>query len=80
MKIRYLPVLAACALVSSCNPFASNPSADDLSRMFGMPVSNVSCVAADGKPGRLCSFMSGGDSFTRRIIKLDDGTWKPVAN
>jgi len=74
-------LLCAGVVLTSCNPFESNPSAEDMQRSFGAPVDNISCIATQGKPGRTCSFRFKGDSetITRRFLKQEDG-WHAVPN
>ncbi len=74
-------LLCAGLLLSSCNPFESNPTAKDISKAFNnlIPVAditNVTCVAAVGAPGRSCSFDVDGSPRNRRFTKDDHGQWQ----
>jgi len=52
------------------------PSTEDVGKAFGRrDISNVSCTAANGQPGYVCTFMSGGNNFTFGFIKSDGGGW-----
>jgi hypothetical protein len=71
-RIRTLAVLPMLAVLAGCG----EPSKDDVVRAIGQrDISNVSCAAASGKPGYVCTFTYLRDSLTRRLVKDDGGRW-----
>jgi hypothetical protein len=70
-------VLALALALAGCN--LGGPSQADIVKVFGdRDISDVSCVAASGQPGYVCSFKNGRDVLTRRFVKNGDGTWDVV--
>ena len=74
-------LLCAGLVLTSCDMFESNPSAKDISKAFNnlVPVdsiTNVSCAAAVGAPGRVCSFDVDGSPRNRRFTKDDRSQWQ----
>lgn len=75
MKIfRAVAVLAACAMLAACGP-----SSDEVARAVGSSeVSDVSCTAAVGQPGYVCTFNLRNFQLTRRLVKRESGIWEVV--
>lgn len=76
--LRFTGLLCVGLALSSCGE--DNPTASDIKKAFGgLPantISNVSCVAAVGAPGRVCSFDVDGSPRNRRFTKDDNGQWQ----
>ncbi|MCW1410750.1 MULTISPECIES: hypothetical protein [Rhizobium] len=71
-------IIGSVALLSSCS--FSGPSETDVETALGIQIHDNQCVAAEGKPGYMCTFLTDGNnwSITRRLIKTESG-WQPVA-
>lgn len=75
-KLSTLAVLPLLAMLAGCG----EPSADDVIAALGEhSIRDVSCAAASGQPGYVCSFkyngIYNGVSATRRLVKTDGGRW-----
>ncbi len=70
-----LPKLLALALLGPLLCGCNGPSDDDVARAIGARVSNVSCSAASGQPGYVCTYSRNGLDITDRFIKREDGRW-----
>lgn len=69
-----LAALPVCAMLAACGP-----SSDDVAGAVGSgDVSDVSCTAAVGQPGYVCTFDLRNSKLTRRLVKRESGTWEVV--
>lgn len=80
MRKSSLAPISLAALLSSCSFFSSGPSEAEVEQAFGIQIHDNQCVAAEGKPGYMCTFITDGNnwSITRRLIKTENG-WQGVA-
>lgn len=71
---RVFAALPVCALLAACGP-----SSDDVATAVGSrDVSDVSCTAAVGQPGYVCTFTLRQFQLTRRLVKRESGIWEVV--
>lgn len=71
---RALAAMSVCALLAACGP-----SSDDVAMAVGSrEVSDVSCTAAVGQPGYVCTFNLRQFQLTRRLVKRESGIWEVV--
>ena len=74
-KLRAIAALSVTLTLAGCG----GPSADEVAKAVGhRDISNVSCAAASGQPGYVCTFTYLSNDLTRRFIKSDDGGWSLV--
>jgi hypothetical protein len=70
---------AIVALSMTLTLAGCGPSADEVAKAVGRrDISDVSCAAANGQPGYVCTFKYLNNDLTRRFIKSDDGGWSLV--